>query len=67
MWYGGADWDFNGDGVVDERDEEAERQLRLWTQEEDGGAWRSMRTRHSRRGKWFRAKLYHFTGYEVST
>jgi len=67
MWYGGADWDFNGDGVVDRRDEEAVRKLRLWTQEEDGGPWRSMGARHSRRGKWFLAKLYHFTGYEVST
>jgi hypothetical protein len=67
IWYGGADWDFNGDGVVDERDDEAERRLRMWTQEEDGGPWRSMRGWHSRRGKWLLVKLYHFTGYEVST
>ncbi len=67
IWYGGADWDFNGDGVVDHRDEEAENRLRLWTQEEDGGPWSTMPAWHSRRGRWFLARLYHFTGYETST
>ena len=30
IWYGGADWDFNGDGVVDGKDDEVKRNLRIW-------------------------------------
>ncbi len=67
IWYGGADWDFNGDGRVDEADRQIEhRRLRLWYQKKPGGPWRPMRAWHSVRGKWFAARLYHFSGYGVS-
>ena len=67
IWYGGADWDFNGDGVIDEQDQHIERhRLRLWFQDEPGGPWHPLRAWHSRRGKWFAATLHHFSGAEVS-
>lgn len=67
IWYGGADWDFNGDGVVDERDEDIRlRRLQLWLQDEPGGPWRRLPARHSPRHKWFAAPLPHFSGVEPS-
>jgi hypothetical protein len=67
MWYGGADWDFNGDGVIDELDQEIEQhRLRLWFQDEPGEPWYPLPARHSLRGKWFAAPLYHFSGGEIS-
>jgi hypothetical protein len=67
MWYGGADWDFNGDGAIDELDQEIERhRLRLWFQDEPGEPWYPLPARHSIRGKWFAAPLYHFSGGEIS-
>ncbi|UCF41226.1 MAG: hypothetical protein JSW43_02515 [Gemmatimonadota bacterium] len=67
IWYGGADWDFNGDGVIDEQDQEIEqRRLRLWFQDEPGAPWYPLRAWHSLRGKWFAAPLDHFSGGQVS-
>jgi hypothetical protein len=67
VWYGGADWDFNGDGVVDEQDEEIQRRrLRLWIQDEAGGPWHRLPARHSVRHKWFAAPLPHFSGVQPS-
>jgi hypothetical protein len=67
MWYSGAHPDYNGDGVVDELDQEIEQhRLGMWWQDEPGEPWYLLPTRHSLNGKWFAAALYHFSGGEVS-
>jgi hypothetical protein len=67
IWYGGADPDFNGDGVVDREDERIERELlKFWYQDEHGGPWRAMKAKHSTKKKHFKVKLPHFSGYAVS-
>jgi hypothetical protein len=67
IWYGGANPDLNGDGVVDEEDERIEReQLNFWYQDEHGGPWHAMEAEHSTRNKRFKVKLPHFSGYAVS-
>ncbi len=65
IWYGGADWDFNGDGVVDEQDERNKRRLNLWFQDEPGADWYTVPSYHSRRGQWIIAWMSHFTGGQV--
>jgi hypothetical protein len=67
IWYGGADPDFNGDGVVDKEDERIERELlKFWHQDEHGGPWHAMKAKHSTKKKHFKVKLPHFSGYAVS-
>jgi hypothetical protein len=67
IWYGGADPDFNGDGVVDREDRRIERELlKFWYQDEHGGPWRAMKAKHSTKKKHFKVKLPHFSGYAVS-
>jgi hypothetical protein len=67
IWYGGADPDFNGDGVVDHEDERIERELlKLWYQKEYGGPWHEMVATHSVAEKRFTVNLLHFSGYAVS-
>ncbi len=67
IWYAGVNGDFNGDGVVDRQDAFIERHLLgIWVQEEPGGPWTVMAAEHSTRGKWFKVKLPHFSGYEVA-
>jgi hypothetical protein len=67
IWYGGADPDFNGDGVVDHEDARIERgRLKLWSQDEHGGPWHEMAATHSAAEKRFTVRLPHFSGYAVS-
>lgn len=65
--YWWADPDFNGDGVVDARDEQAERSIALWRQEEIPEPWfRTGTTRHPE-AREVESAVASFTRYAVAS
>ena len=67
MWWTGTNGDLNGDGVVDTRDLEIEKQwLGLWYQEGAGTPWTPIPAEKSLSDKRLEADLKHFSGYAVS-
>lgn len=67
LWYTGADGDFNGDGVVDERDAQIESQmLGVWYQEGHLSPWEGIPSTQLAAEKRFAAVLEHFSGYAIS-
>ena len=67
LWYGGAEGDLNGDGVVDEQDATIEKNLLgLWYQENILAPWQEINSAKSETEKWISSALEHFSGYAVS-
>jgi hypothetical protein len=67
MWYSGANGDLNGDGVVDETDDEIERKhLGMWYQEVEGADWERIKAKHSPNEDWLSAKVRHFSGFAIA-
>jgi hypothetical protein len=67
FWYGGANGDLNGDGVVDAADSAIESQLLgMWYQEGSTNPWTAISATQSLSTKSFTAALQHFSGYAVS-
>lgn len=67
MWYGGANGDLNGDGVVDGSDEYVESQLLgMWYREDLVDPWTRISAAQSLSDKSFTVTLQHFSEYAVS-
>lgn len=67
VWYGGANGDFNADGLVDGTDSYIESNLLgIWYQAETGEAWEPVAASRSVATKSFTALLEHFSGYSVA-
>jgi hypothetical protein len=67
MWYGGADGDLNGDGVVDATDGYVESQLLgMWYREGDVSDWSRIPATQLLSAKSFIVALPHFSQYAVS-
>jgi hypothetical protein len=67
FWYGGANGDLNGDGVVNGADATIESQLLgMWYQEGSTNPWTAVSATQSLSTKSFTAALQHFSGYAVS-
>lgn len=67
MWYGGADGDLNGDGVVDATDTYVESQLLgIWWREGDVTDWQRIPATQVLGDKSFAVDLPHFSQYAVS-
>ena len=65
-WYTGASGDFNGDGVINEKDTYIEEnELDIWSQ---SGAqpWYATGAQHSTTERWFKTWPQHFSGYAIS-
>jgi hypothetical protein len=67
MWYGGANGDFNGDGVADSTDADIEAQLLgLWYRENQSDSWTNLPAVQSVEEKSFTYALPHFCEYAVA-
>lgn len=67
IWYGGANGDLNGDGVVDGTDVVIEEQLLgMWYQEGTTSPWTEIASAKSLAEKRISSSLQHFSGYAVS-
>jgi hypothetical protein len=67
MWYGGADGDLNGDGVVDSTDSYVETQLLgMWWREGEVSDWQRIAATQQVGNKSFAVELPHFSQYAVS-
>ncbi|MDH5642823.1 MAG: hypothetical protein OEY63_01380 [Gemmatimonadota bacterium] len=65
--YAAADPDFNGDGVVDWKDAEIERnRLAMWMQQEETDPWHVQRSEQDIEDRTFTGWLLHFSNYAVS-
>ena len=65
--YAGADEDLNGDGVVDQEDDQIERELLgVWYQKLAADEWTGLGAIHSVDDDSFQVDLLHFSGYAVS-
>lgn len=67
LWYGGANGDMNGDGVVDSSDADIEAKLLgLWYREESSDPWTQIPASQSLDEKSFTYGLPHFCEYAVA-
>jgi hypothetical protein len=67
IWYGGAEGDMNGDGIVDATDAQIETHLLgLWYREGADSAWTPVPASQSVGEKSFSSSLKHFCDYAVS-
>jgi hypothetical protein len=65
--YREANFDLNGDGVVDVKDEQIrDRELGLWRLPHENGVWQRIGSVHVKDAKRFDAKLYQFSQYGVA-
>jgi hypothetical protein len=65
IWYGNADPDLNGDGVVNSADQALENQLAVWVRESQPAPWRRLSS-VSVTGQWISTLVPHFSEYAVS-
>ena len=65
IWYGNANPDVNGDGVVDATDQTLTRQLAVWSQSRKTQRWHKLASRNNTRRQFVGAPLYHFSEYAV--
>ena len=65
IWYGNANPDVNGDGVVDATDQTLTRQLAVWSQSRKTQRWHKLASRNNTRREFVAAPLYHFSEYAV--
>lgn len=63
LWYANANPDFNGDGQVNELDNQLARQLAVWYH---GAKWSRMSSKSDPALRVVAAQLYHFSEYAVS-
>lgn len=66
MYFGEADADYNHDGVVDSKDQEAETQFSFWKQEQPGLPWTKVGSAIAEDLKEVEADITGFTGYAIS-
>ncbi len=67
MYYSTADLDLNGDGVVDDRDEEiVEDKLGIWRLPHGDGHWHRIEAEHEWDEKRFDARLESFSHYAIA-
>lgn len=66
VWYGYADADLNGDGVVNSTDLALRGQLSLWSQQVDTDPWQPAVSSNDALQSWVVGAVPHFSGYAVS-
>jgi len=67
IWYGNADPDLNGDGVVDAADQALMNQIAIWGRNTpQSPRWRETSSRTEMGEQWVTAALRHFSEYAVS-
>ncbi|HWC74516.1 MAG TPA: hypothetical protein VG454_11325 [Gemmatimonadales bacterium] len=67
IWYGGANGDYNGDGIVDSTDANVEQQLLgLWYREGEGDQWTHLSASQNLDDKSFTYALPHFCEYAIA-
>jgi len=66
IWYGNADPDLNGDGVVDATDQSLAEQLALWVRHAKPAPWLKLFSENETGQQWVWTALYHFSDYAVS-
>jgi hypothetical protein len=66
IWYGNANPDLNGDGIVDAVDETLAAQLAIWGRQARPGPWLRTSSQTEAGQQWVWTALYHFSEYAVS-
>jgi hypothetical protein len=66
IWYGNADPDLNGDGVVDATDRALAEQLALWVRQAQPAPWLKVLSQTETGQQWVWTALRHFSEYAVS-
>jgi hypothetical protein len=66
IWYGNANPDLNGDGVVDATDQALAEQLALWVRHAEPAPWLKLLSATEAGQQWVWTALYHFSEYAVS-
>jgi hypothetical protein len=66
IWYGNADPDLNGDGMVDAVDETLAAQLAIWGRQTGPAPWLRTASQTDAGQQWVWTALYHFSQYAVS-
>ena len=65
IWYGNANPDLNGDGLVDGTDQTLAERLAVWSQTRKTQRWHKLASKNNTRRKFVSARLYHFSEYAV--
>lgn len=65
--YDRSDRDYNGDGVIDERDEQIRQSFTIWRQERPGDPWTRVQSEREEPLKKVRADIQGFTRYALAT
>ena len=66
IWYGNANPDLNGDGIVDAVDETLAAQLAIWGRQARPAPWLRTASQTEAGQQWVWTALYHFSEYAVS-
>jgi hypothetical protein len=66
IWYGNANPDLDGDGVVDATDQALAEQLALWVRQAEPVPWLKLLSATEAGQQWVWTALYHFSEYAVS-
>ncbi len=66
LWYGNANLDLNGNGVLDGNDRALEDQLAIWYQLAPSASWFKQLSRNDPTQMIVGSELYHFSQYAVS-
>ncbi len=66
LWYGNANLDLNGNGVLDGNDRALEDQLAIWYQLAPSASWFKQLSRNDPTQMIVGSELYHFSHYAVS-
>jgi len=66
IWYGNANPDLNGDGIVDAVDEVLAAQLAIWGRQARPAPWIRTSSQTEAGQQWVWTALYHFSEYAVS-
>jgi hypothetical protein len=66
FWYGNANPDLNGDGVVDPVDQALAEQLAIWGRPARPALWHRTLSQAETEQQWVWTALYHFSEYAVS-
>jgi hypothetical protein len=66
IWYGNANPDLNGDGVVDAADDALARQLAIWGRPARPAPWMKTASKTDAGQRWVLGAIRHFSQYAVS-
>ena len=66
VWYGNANPDFNGDGIVDAADEALAAQLAIWGRPAKPAPWMKTMSKTLTGQQWVLGAIRHFSQYAVS-